>query len=223
MATSADLLMMSAQLNVGIPVSEIVTFSTHANTVIMQTLLQTLIKKPLILTSRSAIINARKRRGSQLPWQHLLDCHAALGLQHADRQLSKMLVCDFILDNHDRHWNNLGVLFDAHTMEAKRVAPIFDTGLSLWSDAFELSVPVDNRYRPPPLVRERACRIRPEDRLALICDFSWLDTGSLGGFSDDVRSVLAAETRLLSERIDATAHGVERNIEYVKRIASHTL
>lgn len=104
-------------------------------------------------------------------------------------------------------------------MRAKRVAPIYDSGSSLWNNVFELAVPADYWYRPLPLVRERARRILPEDQLALMRDFSWLDVSALDGFGDDVREVLSAATRLPSDRIDAVACGVERNIERVKHTA----
>lgn len=127
---------------------------------------------------------------------HLLESYAELGLADAELQLTKMFVCDYILVNRDRHWNNLGVVFDAATMQAKRVAPIYDSGSSLWNNVFELAAPADYWYRPLLLVRERARRILPEDQLALMRDFSWLDAFALDGFAGDVREVLSASTRL---------------------------
>ena len=148
------------------------------------------------LVSAWDIINARKRQGGQSPWMHLLESYAELGLADAELQLTKMFVCDYILVNRDRHWNNLGVVFDAATMQAKRVAPIYDSGSSLWNNVFELAAPADYWYRPLLLVRERARRILPEDQLALMRDFSWLDAFALDGFAGDVREVLSASTRL---------------------------
>lgn len=177
-----------------------------------------LVSRDECLVSAWDIINARKRARSQSPWLHLLESYAGLGLADAELQLTKMLVCDYILANRDRHWNNLGVVFDAATMRAKRVAPIYDSGSSLWNNVFELSVPADYWYRLLPLMRERARRILPEDQLALMRDFSWLDVSALDGFADDVREVLSTSTRLSSDRIDAIARGVER-VEHAARTA----
>ena len=39
---------------------------------------------------------------------------------------------DFILSNVDRHFNNVGVLRDAESLQFLRMAPIFDSGKSLF-------------------------------------------------------------------------------------------
>lgn len=166
------------------------------------------------------IINSSKRPGYMNPWTHLKDCYARLGVEDAERQLTKMFVCDYIIANHDRHWKNFGVIFDAHTMDALRVAPIYDSGSSLWSDAFDLERPIDYWYRPKPLIRERTKRIRPEDQLALMDDFSWLDVGALDGFSDEAAAILGDSGRLPSRRVDAVAAQVERNIRNVVSAAN---
>lgn len=178
-----------------------------------------MVSRDECLVPAQDIINARKRHGNQSPWQHLLASYEELGLQDVEEQLTKMFVCDFMLANHDRHWNNLGVIFDARNMEAKRIAPIFDSGSSLWNDAFELEVPADYWYRPLPLIRERARRIRPEEQLELMRSFGWMDLTALDGFADEVREGLSFGTRLQPERIEAVARGVEQNIERVRRAA----
>lgn len=51
-----------------------------------------------------------------------------------------MIVCDFILANIDRHFNNFGAIRNIETLEFKRVAPIFDNGCSLWFDENDMYV-----------------------------------------------------------------------------------
>ncbi len=165
------------------------------------------------------IINASKRPGHQSPWTHLLDCYERLGLADAERQLTKMFVCDHLIANEDRHWNDLGVIFDARTMRADHVAPIFDSGSSLYFRAAELSVPADFRYDPLPLIRTRARRIYPEDQLDLMRDYSWLDVSALQGFDAEVGELLARHTKLPRERVDAIAGQVGRNIVAVAQRA----
>lgn len=41
---------------------------------------------------------------------------------------------DFILTNTDRHFNNIGVLVNSDTMTIEKMAPIFDSGKSLFID-----------------------------------------------------------------------------------------
>ncbi len=165
------------------------------------------------------IINASKRPGHLSPWLHLLGCYDALGIERAERQLSKMFACDYIVANQDRHWNNFGIVFDARTMEADRVVPIFDTGGSLFFKAPELDAPVDFWYRPIPLIEQRAKRVSPEDQLALIKDLEWFDASALDGFDNEVREILRACTRHPQKRIDAIVGKIRENIETVRRWA----
>lgn len=46
--------------------------------------------------------------------------------------LDYIFVTDYILSNRDRHMNNIGVLRDASTLEWIRLAPIFDSGKSMY-------------------------------------------------------------------------------------------
>ncbi len=162
------------------------------------------------------IINSAKQPGHLSPWMHLKECYAKLGIEDAEQQLTKMFVCDYIIANRDRHWNNFGVIFDAHTMDALRVAPIYDSGSSLWSDAYELERPIAYLYRPLPLLRQRQRRIHPKDQLAIMQDFSWLDVDALDGFPDEAAAILSASGRLPPERIEAIIKELERNIQTVQ-------
>ena len=64
-------------------------------------------------------------------YQHYLECCSALDAEHVEIALSKMIVCDDILGNSDRHWRNFGLVRDVETLRY-RIAPLFDTGGSLW-------------------------------------------------------------------------------------------
>lgn len=46
--------------------------------------------------------------------------------------LDYIFVTDYILSNRDRHMNNIGVLRDANTLEWIRLAPIYDSGKSMY-------------------------------------------------------------------------------------------
>lgn len=177
-----------------------------------------MVDKSECFVSAWDIINAYKMPGSISPWMHVNSCYGRLGIEDAERQLSKMLACDYILANSDRHWNNFGVIFDAESMNAKGAAPIFDTGTSLWCWAGALDCELDYWYRPLPMIRERAARINPEDQLGLVRDFSWFDPSALDGFAEEVGSVLEDYTGLAGERIHVIAKRVERN---AKTVISH--
>lgn len=63
--------------------------------------------------------------------QHFLACCARLGVKDAPLVLSRILACDYLMANTDRHWRNFGIVRNIQTL-VYRMAPLFDTGTSLW-------------------------------------------------------------------------------------------
>jgi len=51
-------------------------------------------------------------------------------------QVNEMIVCDYLIDNIDRHWNNFGILRNSKDGKWKGLIPIFDNGYSLWNKDF---------------------------------------------------------------------------------------
>ena len=105
-----------------------------------------------------------------------------------------MLVCDFILANKDRHFNNFGVIRNVETLEFERVAPIFDNGCSLWFDENE------------------------KNQINLVKNFDWFDIDKLDGFVDEVREILSKNNLLSNERIEKILEQVKLRIEYVSNL-----
>ena len=143
-------------------------------------------------------------------YQHYVDCCAAVGVDDAAQALDRMIVCDDILANHDRHWRNFGLVRDVETLEC-RVAPLFDSGSSLWCDAS------DERL----LAGERGFNAKPfyEDanrQFRLVNDLTWLDPRSLDGFAEEARGILAPNTAL-ERRLDAICDGIQFRIDRLLR------
>lgn len=141
-------------------------------------------------------------------YQHYVDCCAALGIEDAALALDKMLVCDDILANFDRHWRNFGIVRDVETL-ACRVAPIFDSGSSLWCNqslrALRMGRP---KFSTKPF-HEDANR-----QLALVNDYSWLDTDALTGFADAACEILAGDSEI-ADRLDVIRDGIQWRIDRI--------
>ena len=56
---------------------------------------------------------------------------AICGEHHLAEQLAQYIITDALILNEDRHLGNFGILCDADTFEIKRMAPIYDNGVSL--------------------------------------------------------------------------------------------
>ena len=57
-----------------------------------------------------------------------------MGINGASKWLDQMLIFDYMICNSDRHLGNFGVIRNSDTGEILGMAPLFDSGTSLWGD-----------------------------------------------------------------------------------------
>lgn len=128
--------------------------------------------------------------------------------------IDRMLVCDFVLGNIDRHGGNFCLIRNARDCAQTRPAPIFDSGLSLLSYAPE---------QPQNVVEMMANPFsnRQANQLALVTDLTWLDVSKLEGFADEVAEILPmCHNRYMDEeRVEYLRAFVESGIRTVERYA----
>jgi hypothetical protein len=85
------------------------------------------------LISAFYVINSVEKDNKVSYLDHYISCCKQLGLKEEIReQLDNMIIVDYIVANTDRHWSNFGIIRDSETLEAKRLAPLFDNGASLF-------------------------------------------------------------------------------------------
>jgi hypothetical protein len=114
--------------------------------------------------------------------EHFIHCCECLGIRGAERQLSKMLVGDYLVANFDRHWRNFGLIRNVNTL-TWHFAPLFDSGSCLWCTTIPLRE--DNlTYVSQPFVQD------PDLQLSLVEDYSWFDLSRLFGFVEEVIGIL---------------------------------
>ena len=83
------------------------------------------------------IRNVLKKENNISEYNHLLACCQKLGMKDIPKieaQICQMLTVDSIIANSDRHFNNFGFVRNAETLEWLGLAPVFDTGTSLFHD-----------------------------------------------------------------------------------------
>ncbi len=131
----------------------------------------------------------------------------------------KMFVCDYIMANHDRHYNNFGLIRNVETLKY-RMAPVFDTGSSLWHDKTRLEYPSDYSYMAKPFKNNG---MQPEEQLNLFHDFEWFDENRLDGFVESAKNILSGNPYMSRDRINAVIDGLERNIEVVRHISENSV
>ena len=88
------------------------------------------------LVSAYYIFSAFPQEDGTSAYDHFLSCCEKLGIPDAQKHLQQMLVLDYLICNQDRHFGNFGAIRDAVTLEWKGLAPIYDSGTSLWFDQY---------------------------------------------------------------------------------------
>jgi hypothetical protein len=118
------------------------------------------------------------------PFAHYLRCCMELGVCGAKQHLSKMLVCDYLMANFDRHYRNFGLIRNVHNL-TWRPAPLFDSGSALWCDKRTLR-PEALSYQAAPFINDSWLQLQ------LVDDFSWFEPSRLSGFLKYLVDTLAA-------------------------------
>ncbi len=143
-------------------------------------------------------------------YDHYIRCLKELNVLNANLLVDKMLVCDFILANKDRHFNNFGVIRNVETLKFEKVAPMFDNGCSLWYD--ENDMYVGEFFLTKPFEEYEKVQIN------LVKNLTWFDISKLDGFTDEVEEILLSNKLLTKERIEKIIKQIKERIEFVNKL-----
>ena len=144
-------------------------------------------------------------------WQHFLLCCDRLGIPNAQRDTSQMLAVDFLLANTDRHFRNFGALRDPDTLQWIGMAPVFDSGTSLWKLDRTNFIAQDRYDQCRPFAQ------RHTQQLAILdpADIACLPWYKLQGLPALVEKILSQSDYLEPERTNAIAGRVEQNLDFL--------
>ena len=142
-------------------------------------------------------------------YQHYLECCHALGINGAARELSFGIVCDDIMANSDRHWRNFGIVRNVETLEC-RIAPVFDTGSSLWCNRPDLLAARDFTFEG------KQFESHPGRQLQL-AELDWVDTDAIQDLDEYARETLS-QSSLPPERIDLVCQGIRWRVGRITNI-----
>ena len=83
------------------------------------------------------VVDSEKKDNAVSTYEHFIHVCTTHGLpeQGVRGFLEYQILTDFVLTNTDRHLNNFGVLRNSRTLKFVRMAPIFDSGNSMFWDA----------------------------------------------------------------------------------------
>ena len=164
------------------------------------------------LISAWHLLQTSKKPNHVSLYRHYLDCCNKFGIRGAEGAVNRMLVLDFIIANEDRHLNNFGAVRRADTLEFLGMAPIYDSGTSLWFD------------KPLPMIHAKANVIcKPfknshTEQIKLVMDFSWLDFSALKGIDEEFREIIGDSLFIDGARCSALCRALSGRIEMLEEI-----
>lgn len=161
----------------------------------------------------SLVLEAERRRQGELLYDTVVRACINRGISPkvTEEQLAKMIVCDNIMANTDRHLRNFGLIRNIDDL-SWRFAPLFDTGNSLWYDKDESAVARgDYKFLSHPF------NDMPNRQLMYASETAWFDAKKLEGFADEACEILA-EGDLSRWRLDYLHEGIDQRVRAVQEL-----
>ena len=140
---------------------------------------------------------------------HFFDCCDNLGIPSVRSAVDKMLILDYIISNEDRNWSNFGILRNAETLEWIGLAPVFDSGTSLWHDTPHIGTDMKCK----PFHRSHT------EQIALVRDFSCFNFNALNGLEREIKEILSQSEDVDEKRSNLIAAAVVKRCGEIDRIA----
>jgi len=147
-------------------------------------------------------------------YKHYCDCAQRLGIKNITVMMDRMMLLDYLIFNHDRHFKNFGILRNSQTLNAVSVAPIFDSGSSLFHEDGAAAITLPEK----PKMRTE-CFDTLDRQLDLIKDWSWFDARKLEGFTCDCKELLLSVPSIERERAEKITGVLKDRIQTVRKIA----
>lgn len=153
------------------------------------------------------IVESRKKDNAMSMYEHFIAVCIAHGLEEAKVRsfLEYQILTDFILTNTDRHMNNFGVLRDTKTLKFIGMAPIFDSGNSMFWQSPKLP-----EYDDLTNVKVNSFRTTEKQLLGYVQDRQQVDISKLPT-EEELRSIYALDP--LIPCVDSIILGYEKKID----------
>lgn len=110
--------------------------------------------------------------------------------------------------------NNFGAIRNAETLDWLGIAPIYDSGTSLW---FELP---DAMIHKGADVTCKPFKTSHQEQLQLVSSFEWIDWSSLSGIEDEFRKIVKDSLYVSENRCNAICRAFIGRIEMLKEYVS---
>lgn len=135
-----------------------------------------------------------------------------MNILNAENDTLKIFVLDYIIANEDRHSYNFGFLRDTNTQKWEGVAPVYDSGNSMFLNKADFEIKMINSFhiKAKPFAENQAKQIRllPLEKIKRQFDFS-----KLNGIEKWYEDFLAPLRKIHSDKKKALVNKLSERIE----------
>lgn len=171
------------------------------------------VSRDVDLISAHRLIQTEKQRKDLSDLQHFRNCCKNNGISDYDIFLAQMIAVDYLIVNGDRHYNNFGAVRDAQTLKYIGMAPLFDSGSSLWYDVPTAGIdPESEALFAKPFKRTQNVQI------SLVSDYSWMPKDALYSIGDELMEILRYADTIDQHRKDVLCNAVQRRAKMLEAI-----
>ena len=154
------------------------------------------------------ILQSFKQPNDRSLYKHFIDCCEMLGVPDIKSALDKLLTLDYIIANEDRHWNNFALLRNADTLKWLGLAPVFDSGTSLWYNTMHIGSPITCK----PFHKDHS------EQIQLVNDLSWYDVNALDGLENIIMEIFTVSEEVDERRRTDIAKEIMKRANQVEQL-----
>ncbi|MDR1541945.1 MAG: HipA domain-containing protein [Clostridiales bacterium] len=163
------------------------------------------------LVSAWYIMRTLKRPNSTSSYQHFLACCDAIGISRAEDAMAQMLALDFLIVNEDRHLNNFGAVRNAKTLEWLGIAPIYDSGTSMWHDLPTNEIGIKGTDKSKPF------RSTHKEQIKLANSLEFVDFSKLSDIEEVANDIYKKALFIEQERRERLCLAVSRRVQLLEQ------
>lgn len=164
------------------------------------------------LVSAWQVCSLKPKDNNTSYYEHFIRVAAEHGIdaEQLRRDLEYQIMVDFVMSGYDRHLTNVGVIRDSESLRYIRMAPIYDSGGSLFATR-----PFPGSLRELEHMKVTSFSTRESKLLDLVRDRSLLDRTKLPS-ADYIREIYSRDPQIPKETIRHVAEWYERKLDMLR-------
>ncbi|MGB8454351.1 MAG: HipA domain-containing protein [Anaerocolumna sp.] len=164
------------------------------------------------LVSAYQVLNLDKKLNETSYYQHFIEMSTRLGIPDVQEYLDYMLITDYIIGNADRHYNNFGFIRNVQSLRYEGIAPVYDSGNSMWFDTSTARIDFEKDIPSMPFKKFHS------EQIQLVHSFEEIDLNTLQGIEEEFKTLLISSPDIDQPRTIKLCEGLKYRTHYLEEI-----